>query len=177
MGELLFQAIFINSQSEINFTLWAFAYCLLQASSDWHWLTVDGVVAVLRSERMGRKFEHKQEAETLEKANFTRSRRRRRWQPTNLLSVIMWHKRIIPLSGKRVRFFPKTATNSLDGLGRLFTSSGGKNVQWITTLGNSNYLPRTFPFSRTVRLSIPHLWRVNASLTKPAVNSRRKLTR
>ena len=34
-------------------TLWAFAYCLLQASSDWHWLVVDGVSAVLQSERMG----------------------------------------------------------------------------------------------------------------------------
>ena len=49
----LLKAIFINSQSEIYFTLWAFAYCLLQASSDWHWLAVDGVSTVLRSERMG----------------------------------------------------------------------------------------------------------------------------
>ena len=32
-----------------------------------------------------------------------------------------------------------------------------KNVQWIATWGNSNYLPRTFPFSWTVRLPIPHL--------------------
>ena len=30
------------------FTLWAFAYRLLQASSDWCWLTVDGVSAVLQ---------------------------------------------------------------------------------------------------------------------------------
>ena len=41
------EAIFINSQSEIYFTLWAFTYCLLQASSDWCWLAVDGVSAVL----------------------------------------------------------------------------------------------------------------------------------
>ena len=44
----LFEAIFINSQSKICFTLWAFAYCLLQASSDWRWLAVDGVSAVLK---------------------------------------------------------------------------------------------------------------------------------
>ena len=70
---------------------------------------------------------------------------------------------------KRTRFFPKTATNSLDRLWRLFTSSGGKNVQWILTWGNSNYLSCTFPFSRTVRLPILHLRWVDASLTKPAV--------
>ena len=35
------------------FTLWAFAYCLLQASSDWRWHAVDAGSAVLRSERMG----------------------------------------------------------------------------------------------------------------------------
>ena len=35
---LVFEANFLNSQSEIYSTLWAFAYCLLQASSDWRWL-------------------------------------------------------------------------------------------------------------------------------------------
>ena len=72
----------------------------------------------------------------------------------------MWHKKTIPLNGKRARFFSKTATNLLDGLGRPFTSSGGKNVQWIATWGNLNYLPHTFPFSRTVRLPMLHLRRV-----------------
>ena len=79
------------------------------------------------------------------------SRRRRRRLTTNLLSVIMWHRETIQLNGKRARLFPRTATNLLDGLGRPFTSGGGKNVQWIATWGNLNYLPRTFPFSRTVR--------------------------
>ena len=46
IGKFLFEAIFINSQSEIYFTVWAFAYCLLQASSDWRWLAVDGVSAI-----------------------------------------------------------------------------------------------------------------------------------
>ena len=41
IGKFLFEAIFINSQSKICFTLWAFAYCLLQASSDWRWLAVE----------------------------------------------------------------------------------------------------------------------------------------
>ena len=41
-------------------------------------------------------------------------------------------------------------------------------IQWYGSLW--------FPFSRTVRLPIPHLRRVNASPTKPAANSRRKLT-
>ena len=49
--------LFINSQSEIYFTLWVFTYCLLQAllqaSSDWRWLTVNrglkkGVVKAAR---------------------------------------------------------------------------------------------------------------------------------
>ena len=51
IGKFLVEAIFINSQSEIYFTLWAFAYYLLQASLEWYWLAVDGVSAVLRSER------------------------------------------------------------------------------------------------------------------------------
>ena len=53
IGKFLFGTIFTDSQSEIYFfTLWAFAYCSLQASSDWRWLAVDGVSAVLLSERM-----------------------------------------------------------------------------------------------------------------------------
>ena len=48
----------IHNQKYI-FTLWAFAFCLLQASSDWRWLAVDGVSAVWRSERMGMYVEDK----------------------------------------------------------------------------------------------------------------------
>ena len=40
IGKFLFEAIFINSRSEMYFSLWAFAYCLLQASSDWRWLAI-----------------------------------------------------------------------------------------------------------------------------------------
>ena len=55
---------------------------------------------------------------------------------------------------------------------------------WLSTDDNvfkcvfrSQCILSHFASARAIRLPIPHLWRVNASPTKPAANSRRKLTR
>ena len=143
----LFEAIFINSQSKICFTLWAFAYCLLQASSDWRWLGVDGVSAVLRSEIMGMYMEDNLSCPMSRFIVGLHSCPR--W---------MWTASLIHL------------VNLLLSLERILLFS----IEWYGSLvPHLNYLPRTFPFSRTVRLPspIPHLRWVIAIPTKPAANS------
>ena len=73
-----------------------------------------------------RKAEHKQEAVTLQKAHFTRSNKKAETTINKFAISDHVAQENHSIEWKRARFFPKTATYLLNGIGRPFTSSGGK---------------------------------------------------